>query len=132
MNIRVIRFAEVIANLAECEIEVGSLAQATTYLNMIRSRPSVAMPALPTAKYLMDTKAHAFATLQHEKMVEFAGEQLRNKDILRWRKNGKFTDYGIAEPISYFQANKYELLPIPQVEFSTNSKLTNSDQNPGY
>ncbi|HMG94016.1 MAG TPA: RagB/SusD family nutrient uptake outer membrane protein [Chryseolinea sp.] len=132
MNIRVIRFADVLANLAECEIEVGSLAEATNYLNLIRSRPSVAMPPLPTAKYLMDTKAHAFASLQHERMVEFAGEQLRNKDILRWRQNGKFTAYGISEPISYFQANKYELLPIPQVEFSTNSKLASSDQNPGY
>ena len=80
----------------------------------------------------MDTKTHAFASLQHEKMVEFAGEQLRNKDILRWRKNGKFAEYGISEPISYFQANKYELLPIPQVEFSTNAKLASSDQNPGY
>ncbi len=132
MNLRVIRFAEVIANLAECENEVGTQAQAVIYLNQIRARPSVAMPALPTAKYPTATKADVFKAIMHEKMVEFAGEQIRNKDILRWRKLGKFTAYGVAEPISYFQPNKYELLPIPQVEFSTNSKLKPSDQNPGY
>jgi hypothetical protein len=119
-------------NLAECEIEVGSLAQATTYLNMIRSRPVLQCRRCLLQNTLWTQKLTRLLSLQHEKMVEFAGEQLRNKDILRWRKNGKFAAYGISEPISYFQANKYELLPIPQVEFSTNAKLASSDQNPGY
>lgn len=132
MNLRVIRYAEVLADLAECENEVGTQAQAVIYLNQIRARPSVAMPPLPTAKFPTATKTDVFKAMMHEKMVEFAGEQLRNKDILRWRQQGKLTTYGIPEPISYFQPNKYELLPIPQVEFSTNSKLTNADQNPGY
>jgi len=128
MNMRIIRYAEVLANLAECENELGNSAQALTYLNMIRARPSVSMPPYPTAKFPTSTKAEIFAAIQHERRVEFANEQIRNRDILRWRKNGKLT----SEPISYFQANKFELLPIPQEEFATNAALTNADQNPGY
>lgn len=128
MNMRVIRYAEVLVNLAECEQVLGNLAAAVGYLNQIRARASVAMPALPTAKWPTGTAAEVFKAIQHEKQVEFAGEQLRNKDILRWRKQGKLS----PEVIPYFVANKYELLPIPQVEFSTNSKLKSTDQNPGY
>jgi len=60
--------------------------------------------------------------------VELAGEEVRNFDILRWRKNGKLA----TEPISYFEANKFELLPIPQDEINTNKEIPQSEQNPGY
>lgn len=128
MNMRIIRYAEVLANLAECENELGNSAQALTYLNMIRTRPSVNMPTYPTVKFPCTTKAEIFTAIQHERRVEFANEQIRNRDILRWRKNGKLT----SEPIAYFQANKFELMPIPQEEFATNAALTPADQNPGY
>lgn len=124
MNMRIIRFAEIIANLAECENELGNSGPAATYLNMIRnSRPSVNMPSVA---FVSQTQFRA--AIQHERRVEFAGEQIRNRDILRWRKNGKLT----SEPISYFQENKFELMAIPQQEFAQNGSLTASDQNPGY
>lgn len=123
MNIRIIRYAEILANLAECENELGNSGPAVNYLNMIRSRPSVNMPPV-----VAGSQAANRAAIQHERRVEFAGEQIRNRDILRWRKNAKLT----SEPISYFQANKFELMPIPQQEFATNGALKPSDQNPGY
>jgi len=126
MNLRIIRYAEVLANLAECENELGNTAAALGYLNQIRNR--VGMANYPTAKFPCSDKAQTFAAIQHERRVEFANEQIRNRDIVRWRKNGKLT----SEPISYFQANKFELMPIPQEEFATNAALTASDQNPGY
>jgi len=126
MNMRVIRYAEVLANLAECENEAGNTATAIGYLNQIRNRAGV--PNYPTVKFPCADKAQTFAAIQHERRVEFANEQIRNRDILRWRKNGKLT----SEPISYFQANKFELMPIPQEEFATNAALTTADQNPGY
>jgi starch-binding outer membrane protein, SusD/RagB family len=128
MNMRIIRYAEVLGNLAECENEVGTGVQALVYLNKLRARTSVNMPAYPTTQFPSSTKAEVFKTIQHERRVEFAGEQIRNRDILRWRKNGKLT----SEPIAYFAASKFEFLPIPQSEFATNSKLTSADQNSGY
>ncbi|MFY7909725.1 MAG: RagB/SusD family nutrient uptake outer membrane protein, partial [Emticicia sp.] len=82
----------------------------------------------PTKNYPCSNKAQVFEAVQHERMVELAAEQVRNFDILRWRKNKKQT----SEPISYFTANKFELLPIPQSEIDNNPNIDNKDQNPGY
>ena len=123
---RIMRYAEVLLNLAECENELGNTAAAVTLMNQVRSRGDVKMPNYPTANYPTSTKEQVFAALQHEKMAEMTGEQIRNKDILRWRKQGKLK----VEPISYFSANKYELLPIPQFEIDNNPEIKSN--NPGY
>jgi starch-binding outer membrane protein, SusD/RagB family len=128
INHRVMRYSDALLMLAECENEGGNSAAAITLMNQVRSRPSVAMPGYPTAKYPCANKAEVFAAVMHERMVELAGEQVRNRDILRWRKNGKLT----SEPISYFAASKQELIPIPQGEIDLNDKIEGSDQNPGY
>ena len=128
MNMRIIRYAEVLLMLAECENEAGNTGSAVGYLNQVRSRPSVNMPTYPTPNFTVGNKAEVFRAIVHEKRVEFAGEQIRNRDIVRWRKQGKLA----AEPISYFQKNKHELLPIPQQEITTNASLSQTSQNPGY
>jgi tetratricopeptide (TPR) repeat protein len=128
INQRIMRYAETLLAMAECENELGNTASAVTYLNMIRNRPSVAMPAYPTAKYPVSTKEQVLAAIMHERRVELNGEEIRNRDILRWRKQGKLT----AEPISYFQKGKHELLPIPQQEIDNNPNVGLKGQNPGY
>jgi starch-binding outer membrane protein, SusD/RagB family len=130
-NQRVIRFAEVLLMLAECEAELGNLPGAVGYLNQLRARPSVDMPPYPTAQFPVGTKDQVIKAIMHEKTAEMANEQVRNLDILRWRKKGYFT----TEPLSYFTANKDELLPIPIAEIDNNPKLGESGvaaQNPGY
>ncbi|SOD95996.1 RagB/SusD family nutrient uptake outer membrane protein [Spirosoma fluviale] len=128
INMRLIRYAEVLLMMAEAENETGNSANAIALLNQVRGRASVAMPAYPTAKYPVNSKAEVFRAVVHEKRVEQAGEQIRNRDILRWRAQNKLP----AEPISYFAKGKQELLPIPQQELDNNSKLSQQDQNPGY
>jgi len=63
----------------------------------------------------------------HEKMVEMGCEEIRNIDILRWRKKQYFT----TDPFPYFRKGRDELLPIPQAELDNNPKV-NGHQNPGY
>ena len=128
INFRVIRYAEVLLMMAECENEVGSSTTAVSYINQVRDRKSVGMPHYPTPKFPVSNKAEVLAAIMHEKRVELSGEQIRNLDILRWRKQNKLT----KEPISYFQKGKHELLPIPQSEINNNSKIDQKDQNPGY
>jgi len=127
INMRLMRFAEVVLMLAECENELDNPIEAINYLNMIRERPGVNMPPYPTVNYPVGNKTEILRAIQHEKMVELSGEQIRNRDILRWRKQGKLP----SEPISYFQA-RHALLPIPQTEIDNSDKLTNADQNSGY
>jgi hypothetical protein len=132
INERMIRYAEVLLIMAECQNETGETeANVLATLNQIRNRASVAMPAYPTAKYPTATKDQRFKAIVHEKRVELAGEEIRARDILRWRAQGKIALLG-AEPISYFVANKFELLPIPQAEIDNNAKISQSEQNPGY
>jgi hypothetical protein len=128
INMRVMRYTEVLLNMAECENALGNDPDAIDYLNEVRSRAGVDMPPYPTANYPANSPAEVFRAIVHERRVELAGEQIRNRDILRWRKLGKLT----SEPISYFNPNKHALAPIPQQEIDSNAKLTQADQNPGY
>ncbi|MEO8404565.1 MAG: RagB/SusD family nutrient uptake outer membrane protein [Chitinophagaceae bacterium] len=130
-NQRMIRYAEVLLMLAECENEANNIPGALGYLNQIRDRADVAMPHYPTTQFLCTNKAQVTAAIMHEKMSEMGCEEVRNIDILRWRKKGYFT----TDPLPYFQANKHELLPIPQAEEDNNPKLGSAGvpkQNPGY
>lgn len=128
INQRIMRYADVLLMLAEAENELGNQAKAIELINQVRARPSVDMPPIPTANYPAGNQAEVRKAVQHERMIELAGEQIRNFDIIRWRKNGKLD----GEPISYFIANKHELLPIPQSEIDNNPNLSQADQNPGY
>lgn len=124
INYRVYRYADVLLLLAECENEIGSPANAIGYLNQVRQRPSVNMPTYPTAAYPVNSKAEIFRAIMHERMVELAGEEVRNFDVIRWRKNNKTT----FKPIPDFK----DLMPIPQNEIDSNSKISQGDQNLGY
>ncbi|MDX2304852.1 MAG: RagB/SusD family nutrient uptake outer membrane protein [Microscillaceae bacterium] len=128
INFRVIRLADVFLMLAEAENEVnGPTAIALDYLNRTRNRADVNMPNYPTAAYPTATKDQMFAAIVHERRVELCGEQIRNRDIRRWRRQGKLT----TEPIANYQS-KHDKLPIPIEELDNNNALTSSDQNPGY
>lgn len=124
INQRIMRYADALLMMAECENEVGTPVAAISYLNQVRTRPSVAMPPYPTSQYLVANKPQIFEAIVHERRVELGGEQVRNRDILRWRKNNKIT----IDPISGFKP----LLPIPQDEIDNNDKIEQKDQNPGY
>ncbi|KAK6021964.1 hypothetical protein OSTOST_12353, partial [Ostertagia ostertagi] len=70
INQRLIRYADVLLMLAECEAEAGTLPAAVGYLNQIRARPGVLMPAYPTAQYPVTTKNDVLKAIMHERMVE--------------------------------------------------------------
>jgi len=110
LNHRLIRYADVLLMLAECEAEVGTPALAATYINQVRSRPGVNMP--PVAPV---TKNDALKAVMHERSVELSAEQVSNIDILRWRKKGYFPSL-IPDRVT----GQVDLFPIPSSETSTN------------
>jgi len=113
INQRVIRYAEVLLMLAECEAEVGTPAQAASYINEVRRRPSVNMPPVNPA-----SKNAALRAVMHEKTVELGAEEISSIDILRWRKKGYFPSI-MADPVP----GQVDLFPIPASEVSTNPLL---------
>jgi hypothetical protein len=113
INQRVIRYADVLLMLAECEAEVGTPAQAAVYINMVRARPGINMPPVTLA-----SKNVALRAVMHERAVELAGEEVANIDILRWRKKGYFPSI-MTDP----KPGQVDLFPIPVSETSTNPAL---------
>jgi hypothetical protein len=113
LNHRLIRYADVLLMLAECEAEVGTPTQAAAYINEVRSRPGVSMPAVaPTSKN------DALKAVMHERLVELGAEQVSNIDMLRWRKKG-YVPSLIPERVP----GQVDLFPIPSIETSTNPLL---------
>ena len=110
INQRVIRYADVLLMLAECEAEAGTPAQAASYINEVRSRPGVNMPPVALA-----TKNDALKAVMHERTVELGAEEVASIDNLRWRKKGYFPSI-IPERVP----GQVDLLPIPAIETSTN------------
>ena len=110
INHRLIRYADVLLMLAECEAEVGTPLQAASYINEVRSRPGVNMTAVTLA-----SKNDALKAVMHERSVELSAEQVSNIDILRWRKKGYFPSI-IPDRVP----GQVDLFPIPSIETSTN------------
>jgi starch-binding outer membrane protein, SusD/RagB family len=110
INQRVIRYADVLLMLAECEAEVGTAAQAAIYINQVRARPSVNMPPV-----VLTNHDNAIAAVMHERAVELAGEELSNIDMLRWRAKGYYPSIR-PDP----KPGQVALFPIPASETSAN------------
>jgi tetratricopeptide (TPR) repeat protein len=104
VNHKVIRFADVLLMAAEAHNRKPSPNDglALQYLNRVRTRPSVSMPALNLSGTAL-TEA-----IYHERRVELAGEGLRFFDLVRTGK--------AADVIDGFEAGKHEVFPIPQSE----------------
>ncbi|MBN2611292.1 MAG: RagB/SusD family nutrient uptake outer membrane protein [Bacteroidales bacterium] len=124
INYRTMRYAEVLVKLAECENEISNTeaarTQAMSYLNEIRARDSVDMPAYPTVNYPCNSYDEMMRAIMHESMAEFANEKLRVLELARWRKNNKFSALN-PDPVGYIASNPSKaLLPYPVEETSSN------------
>jgi hypothetical protein len=144
INIIVIRYADVLLMMAECEANRtgGDLNVAVGYMNQIRGRASVDMDLYGTpamdATYPVSTLPEFMVALEHERKVELCGEQVRLNDLIRWGRFSTFINYlkttpGLlplaeVEALSFDPA-KHLLWPIPRKEIDANEKMT---QNPGY
>lgn len=123
INYRNMRFAEVLIKLAECENEVGTQAQAIAYMNEIRARASVDMPAYPTTNYPCNSYDEVMRAIIHESLVEFSNEKLRVLELARWRKNNKFSAVN-PDPVGYIASNPNKaLLPYPLEETTSNPNI---------
>ena len=110
INQRVFRYADVLLLLAECEAEIGTPAQAASYINEVRSRPGVNMPLVTLV-----SKTAALKAVIHERAVELGGEELASIDLLRWRAKGYFPSI-VTDP----KSGQVDKFPIPAIETSTN------------
>jgi len=118
-NYTLIRFADCILMLAECEVEVGSLDRARQLVNEVRARAAnpagfVLDGAVPAANYLVglypvaaaqfSTQANGRKAVRFERKLEMGMEGHRFFDLVRWgvaaTEINRILDYhgGVSHP----------------------------------
>jgi hypothetical protein len=147
------RYAEILLNFAEAANEAygpdvvpsGSSLSARTAINLIRSRPSVNMPALAGGL----SQSQMRDAVRYERRVELAFEEHRFYDVRRWQianvtenkpaagviitknANGTFSyTPKVALDGRKFDPAKHYWLPIPRAEIQASGNQL--QQNPGY
>jgi hypothetical protein len=150
------RYAEVLLNYAEALNEAqgtAGMADVLKYINLIRARGGVAMPALQTTNpagngYVAPTQDELRKRIHHERQVELCFEEHRFYDVRRWGQGETtftvpimgmniarvsttpltFTYTPFTVETRVFTAKNY-LYPIAQAELY---KAPSLKQNPGY
>ncbi|MCB0659308.1 MAG: RagB/SusD family nutrient uptake outer membrane protein, partial [Saprospiraceae bacterium] len=146
----VIRYAEILLNMAEAYARSNDMPNALKNLNLVRDR-SLADPATQSYISFADAKAVLGAILK-ERRIEFLMEGRRWSDIHRLQNddlfpisgvpakvangNPKATDFNAGVPyagalgVTALAKDDYRVIwPIPQIELNANPNLS---QNPGY
>ena len=129
MNVRLLRYADVVLMFAEAANEVGgaeNIAAARTALNSVRARARAGNNAILPDVTTNDQAALRQA-IRHERRIELAMEHDRFFDIVRWGIAGQvMQDAGITN----FSESRDAILPIPQVQIDLTRGVLK--QNPGY
>ncbi len=121
VNIRVIRYADVVLMHAEAAYELGNTDEALAKLEMVRARArggdNTILPKVTTT--VIDELR---AKIHQERRIELAMEWERFYDLVRWDE--------AENAIPNFVVGKHELFPIPQTEIDKSEGVLT--QNPGY
>ncbi len=135
LNLNLMRFSEVLLMLAEAEIESGSLQNAYTLINQVRTRAANSRKeTVPAAVGTVNVKAYttpfaskddATKALRLERLLELGLEGHRFFDLVRWGISGTEMNayYNYEAPLPYqvllkpkptFDPAKNNYYPIPQ------------------
>jgi hypothetical protein len=126
------RLAETYMILAEAQLKLGNVSDATTAVNMVRRRAAYSgkESAMTIADAQMDMNM-----IYEERAREFAGEQIRWFDLKRWgnlvERVKLYNPDGAPNIQSY-----HNLRPIPQTQIDRTDKKADGTpgfaQNPGF
>ena len=115
-NIKIIRYADILLMAAEAANELGMTSEAATFVNQIRSRAGL-------GNTLASDQTAMRNAIKQERRVEFALEESRFYDLVRW---GDATT--VLGPLGYEPRNA--LFPIPQEAIDQSGGVL--VQNPDY
>lgn len=129
LNIRILRYADVVLMYAEAANELGgagNITSASTALNSVRFRARNGNAAI-LPNVVSTDQATLRTAIQHERRIELAMEYDRFFDLVRWGQSQSALAAG-GRP--GFVASRDNLLPIPQTQIDLSKGVL--IQNPGY
>lgn len=128
VNIRVLRYADVLLMYAEAANELGETDEALEKLEWVRARARNGNnDILPQITERNQDKLRRI--IQHERRIELAMEGERFFDLVRW---------GMADSVLHaagktnYTKGRDELLPIPQQQIDLSKGKGKLEQNPGF
>lgn len=130
MNVRLLRYADVVLMYAEAANEVGGAANITAALNAlnsVRARARQGAPAGTLPNRITTDQNELRDFIRHERRIELAMEHDRFFDLVRW---GIAQDVLQAAGKTNFSNSRDVLLPIPQTQIDLSAGVLT--QNPGY
>ena len=118
INIRIIKFADVLLMHAEAENEAnGPTATAQASFNRVRARANMAAVSETISKDDFRT------AIRRERVLELSAEENRWMDLKRWGiLEERFQDPSVLSGEN-FDINKHEYYPIPYLEMIANPNL---------
>ncbi len=137
IDIPLIRYADVLLNLAEALNEQGKSEEAITYVNQVRERAGVALLNTNSYTQVIDA-ADLRERIRNERYWELAFEDHMYFDELRWGTwkekkfypgNGLMEIWGTTTYTYRWVGEQNWIWPIPAVEMEMNSNLV---QNEGW
>lgn len=126
MNVRILRYADVVLMYAEAANEMGNSTEALAKLEMVRARARAGNNAILPRVTTTDQGLLRDA-IRAERRVELAMEHERFFDIVRWGISNTAMQ---AAGKTSFNASRDNLLPIPQTQIDLSKGVLK--QNPGY
>lgn len=125
VNIRLIRYSDVVLMAAEAANELGNTGVANANLEMVRARARGSNPAVLPRVESMD-QGELRNAIRHERRVELGMEFDRFYDLVRWGTAAEVLH--AAGKLNYQPKNA--LLPLPQTEIDKSKGVL--VQNPNY
>lgn len=130
MNIRILRFADVVLMYAEAANEVGGAANITAArnaLNSVRARARQGAPGGTLPDVTTTDQGMLRDAIRFERRIELAMEHDRFFDLVRWGISGSVLQ---AAGKTNFNPSRDNLLPIPQQQIDLSGGVLT--QNPLY
>lgn len=125
VNVRLIRYADIVLMVSEAANELGNTADALKYLEMVRARARGSNSSvLPKVTTTVQTELRN--AIRHERRVELGMEYDRFYDLVRW---GIAAEVLQAAGKTRYQ-DKHKYLPLPQAEIDKSNGVLK--QNPNY
>lgn len=125
MNVRLLRYADVVLMYAEAANETNNTSEALDKLEMVRLRARAGSTTVLPKVTVTDKDALREA-IRKERRIELAMEHERFFDLVRWGIAGTT----LQNAGKNFVTGKHELLPIPQVQIDLSKGVLT--QNPNY
>ena len=112
MNVRILRYADVLLMAAEAANELGNSTKALGYLEQVRARARAGSATiLPTVTTTVQSELRD--ALKHERRVEFGMEFERFYDLVRWGDALQ-----VLGPLGYTNRCRYYPIPNPVIQQS--------------